>query len=213
MSSLPTCPSKMHSSHCQVGRPRRFHLLSVNSLVAQRIKRLPAMRETWVRSLGREDSLEKETATHSSILAWKMPWTEEPGGLQSTGSKESDTTAWLHYLHNNNHTDTRWCALCILHRLNLTTVLWGKVCCLVTKSCLTLCNLMDCSPPGSSVHGILQAGILEWGAISYSRDRTWVSCILCIGRQILYLCSTWEAMRQVLVFGPFPIKDPGAQRS
>ena len=55
------------------------------SLVAQRLKRLPAMRETWVRSLGREDPLEKEIATHSSTLARRIPWTEEPGGLQSTG--------------------------------------------------------------------------------------------------------------------------------
>ena len=56
-------------------------------IVAQRLKRLPAMRETWVRSLGREDPLEKEVATHSSILAWRIPWTEEPGELQSTGSQ------------------------------------------------------------------------------------------------------------------------------
>jgi len=55
------------------------------SLVAQRLKRLPAMRETWIRSLGWEDPLEKEMATHYSILAWRIPWTEEPGGLQSTG--------------------------------------------------------------------------------------------------------------------------------
>ena len=55
------------------------------SLVAQRLKHLPAMQETWVRSLGWEDPLEKEMATHSSILAWKIPWTEEPGGLYSTG--------------------------------------------------------------------------------------------------------------------------------
>ena len=54
-------------------------------LVAQRIKHLPAMQETRVRSLGWEDPLEKEMATYSSILAWRIPWTEEPGGLQSTG--------------------------------------------------------------------------------------------------------------------------------
>ena len=53
--------------------------------MAQRVKPLPAMRETRVRSLGREDPLEKEMATHSSILARRIPWTEEPGGLQSTG--------------------------------------------------------------------------------------------------------------------------------
>ena len=56
------------------------------SLVAQRVKRLPAMQETWVRSLGQEDPLEKEMATHSSTLAWKTPWTEEPGRLHSMGS-------------------------------------------------------------------------------------------------------------------------------
>ena len=55
--------------------------------MAQRLKRLPVMRETWVRSLSREDPLEKEMATHSSILAWRIPWTEELGGLQSMESQ------------------------------------------------------------------------------------------------------------------------------
>ena len=59
----------------------------VSSLVAQRLKRLPATQETWVRSLGWEDPLEKEMAPHSSILAWRIPWMEEPGRLQSTGSQ------------------------------------------------------------------------------------------------------------------------------
>ena len=54
-------------------------------LVAQWVKNLPVVQETQVRSLGREDPLDKETATHSSILSWKIPWTEEPGGLQSMG--------------------------------------------------------------------------------------------------------------------------------
>ena len=57
------------------------------SLVAQMIKKLLAMWETWVPSLGWEDPLEKETATHSSIHAWKIPWIEEPGGLRSMGSQ------------------------------------------------------------------------------------------------------------------------------
>ena len=52
---------------------------------AQMVKRLPAMRETWVQSLGREDPLENEMATHSSTFAWKIPWTEEPSWLQSMG--------------------------------------------------------------------------------------------------------------------------------
>ena len=56
-------------------------------LVAQSVKNLPAVQEIWVQSLGWEDPLEKEMATHSSILAWKISWTEEPGGLQSLGSQ------------------------------------------------------------------------------------------------------------------------------
>ena len=64
-----------------------FHLINrvpeKASLVPQRVKRLPAVQETWVRSLGQEDPLEKEMAAHSRILAWRIPWTEEPGRLQS----------------------------------------------------------------------------------------------------------------------------------
>ena len=59
------------------------------SLVAQTVKRLSAMQETWVRSLGWEDPLEKETAAHSSILVWRIPWTEEPSELQSMGSQRA----------------------------------------------------------------------------------------------------------------------------
>ena len=62
------------------------------SLVAQSVKNLPAMLETRVQSLGWEESLEKEMATHSSILACEVPWTEEPGGLQSMGFQGSDTS-------------------------------------------------------------------------------------------------------------------------
>ena len=58
-----------------------------SSEVAQMVKCLPAVQETWVQSLGREDPLKKEMATHSSTLAWKIPWTEEPGRLQSMGSQ------------------------------------------------------------------------------------------------------------------------------
>ena len=64
----------MHSLNCNLA-----------SLVPQRLKRLPLMWETWVRFLGQEDPLEKEMATHSSILAWRIPWMEESGGLQSMG--------------------------------------------------------------------------------------------------------------------------------
>ena len=64
--------------------------------MVQKLKHLPPMRETQVQSLGREDPLEKEMVTHSSILAWRIPWTEKPDRLQSMGSQESDTAKRLH---------------------------------------------------------------------------------------------------------------------
>ena len=79
----------VHLSQWPVGRA--FNYISVEShgasLVAQTVKNLPAVRETWVWSLGWEDPLDEGMAAHSSILAWKIPWTEEPGGIQSTGSQ------------------------------------------------------------------------------------------------------------------------------
>ena len=63
---------------------------------AQTVKRLPVMRKMWIWSLCGEDPLKKEMATHSNIFAWKIPWTEEPGELQSTGRKESDVTEQIH---------------------------------------------------------------------------------------------------------------------
>ena len=88
--------SQLHAK--EVRRSRRQILPGrwkecVASLVAQMVRNLPAMWETWVRSLGREDPLEKELATHSSVLAWRIPWTEEPGG--PWGGRESDTTERL----------------------------------------------------------------------------------------------------------------------
>ena len=59
------------------------------------------MQEIWVQSLGQEHPLEKEIATHSSILAWEVPWTQKPGGLQSMGSKESDMTEQLNHHHHS----------------------------------------------------------------------------------------------------------------
>ena len=64
------------------------HDLGTKPLVAQMVKHLRAMQETWVQSLGREDPLEKKMATHSSTHAWKIPWMEKPGGLQSMGSQK-----------------------------------------------------------------------------------------------------------------------------
>ena len=65
--------------------------------MAQRVKSLPAVWETRVRSLGQEDPLEKEIATHSSILAWKIPWMEEPGRLQSMGLQRAQLSDFTHF--------------------------------------------------------------------------------------------------------------------
>ena len=73
--------------------PTAYHIVVIYgwaSLVPEMVKNLPAVQETWVQSLGWDDSQGKEMATHSTILAWRTPWTEEPGGLQLMGHKESD---------------------------------------------------------------------------------------------------------------------------
>ena len=74
--------------------------------MTQTVKTLPAMQETQVRSLGQEDLLEKEIAVHSSILAWRIPWMEEPGGLPYMGSQRSDTTEQL--THNKHSCGLWW---------------------------------------------------------------------------------------------------------
>ena len=83
---LPRLGGKLGNSMTQI----KIHILSelvAESLVAQKLKHLPGMRETRVRSLAWEDPLEKEMATHSSTLAWRIPWREEAGRLQSMGSQ------------------------------------------------------------------------------------------------------------------------------
>ena len=144
------------------------------------------MKETRVPTPARKDPLEKEIATHSSILAWRIPWTEEPGGLQSMGSQR--------VRHNSTHH-----AFTVIYRkysiVGMILFILSLYCCLVTESCLTLCNPMDCRLPGSSVHGISQAGILEWFGISFSRGssqpRDSTHVLHC--RQILYHWATREA--------------------
>ena len=81
----------LHISVCIHVYNSRMYLLE-GFPIAQSVKNLPAMQETRVQFLGWEDPLEKEMATHSSILAWRIPWTEELGGLQPKGWQESDTT-------------------------------------------------------------------------------------------------------------------------
>ena len=77
--------------HSQVFQNSYTEILNP-SVMAQMVKNRPAVEETWVQSLGRKDPLEKEMATHSNILAWGIPWIEEPSGLESMGCRESDTT-------------------------------------------------------------------------------------------------------------------------
>ena len=74
------------AASCLTSHGMEGEFLKYSSLVAQMVKNLPAMQETQVQTLGKKDPLEEGMATHSSILAWRIPWTEEPGGLQSTGS-------------------------------------------------------------------------------------------------------------------------------
>ena len=78
-----------------MGGPR----IRIDDQSAQMVKILPATQETWVWSLGQEDPLEKGMAAHSSMLAWEIPWTEEPGGVQFHGVTESDTTEQLSFFH------------------------------------------------------------------------------------------------------------------
>ena len=95
--------------------------------VTQMVENLPAMQETQFPSLGQEDPLEKRTATHSSILFWRIPWTVEPGGLQFLG----------------------------LQRVHIGSVY--ILTCSVAQSCLTFCNPMDCSTPGFPIlHSLLE---------------------------------------------------------
>ena len=87
-------------------------------------KDLPAMRETWVWSLGQEDRLQKGVATHSSILAWRIPWTEEPGGLQSMGLQSVRHDWVTKHTHTHTHTPPLMCSF-VLASLILQTNLYS----------------------------------------------------------------------------------------
>ena len=123
--------------------------------MAQTVKHLFEMWETRVQSLGREDPLEKEMATHSSTLAWKIPWTEEPGRLQLMGLQR--------VVHD--------CVTSLSLSVQVAAMMYIRTPAAAAKtfqSCPTLCHPIDGSPPGSPVPGILQARTLERVAISFS---------------------------------------------
>ena len=141
------------------------------------------IQETRVLSLGQEDPLEKGIATHSSILAWRISWTEEPGSQQCMGSKsQTKLSDWVHVYHEDVRKRKWWK---IISQCRKTQ--WKLKCELLSH--VQLCYPMDWSLPGFSVHWILQARILEWVTISFSRGSSWPrvrTCVSCIGRQILY---------------------------
>ena len=110
------------------------------------VKYLPAMQDTWVHSLGGEDPLEKGTATHSSILVWRIPWTEEPGSYSPWGHKELDTTEQLTLLTPFSKWKTFF--LGALISILYPSVQFSSV----AQSCLTLCDPMNCSMLGLPVH-------------------------------------------------------------
>ena len=146
------------------------------------------MQETWVQSLDQEDPLEEEMAAHSSILEWRIPWTEEPGRLQSMGWQRVGSDSTAHVKNKQAQKEGKQASgqrVVRKHGMFKKWDGWGKdcdriqdwqqrsslrACVLSCFSCVWLCNPMDCSPPNSSVHGILQARIQQCVAISFSRE-------------------------------------------
>ena len=176
------------------------------------------MKEAWVRFLSWEDPLEKGMATHSSSLAWRIPWTEEPGGLQSTASQEArhdwvtftftvvkslssgirqiEFESWPYHFSfiMSSRQSLKIFYFLVFHLIEL---LWMRsrafnACMLSRFSQVWLWDPVNCSPPGSSVHVILQARMLAWVAMpsprgsSWHRDQPRVSYISCTGRRVPY---------------------------
>ena len=113
------------------------------------------------------------------------------------------------------HASWTMCDLCcgVYQRTHICRIYIYVLCCAkLLQLCPALCNPVDCSPPGSSVHGMLQARILEWVSMPSSRgssppsDRTQVSYVLHTGRRVLYHCATWETYKLDTVFGPKYLK-------
>ena len=137
-------------------------------------------------------------------LHGKSPWTEEPGSLQSTGSQSQTQWATKHnpLLFGFPYIGTGFqggVCLWVSVLVNCAS-LYGQslqfccCCCLVAKSCRCFCNLRDCSPPGSSVHGISQKRILEWASISFSRGSSWprdCTRVSCLAGELLTAEPPW----------------------
>ena len=173
------------------------------------------MQDIWVRSLGWEDPLGKGMGTHSSILAWRIPWTDEFGRLQSMGSQRvghdwatntftspglsfrmQDLVPWLGNkpgppglgAWSLSHWTTREVST-FVNYFNSHLVLCRSV-------CPALGDPVDYGLSSFPVHGIFQARILEWVAMSSSRSSLWPrdwTQVSCLGRWVLYHWATWEA--------------------
>ena len=185
------------------------------SLAAQMVRNLPAMQETPVRSLGWEDPLKKGMAAHSSILAWRIPWTEEPAGPQSMGLRRARhdwATNTFHYSYTERCLLKHGFKLLYIFKLifigvkllyNVVLVFTAQQSESATHACVLslFSHVRFFATPWTAAckallsMGILQARTLEWVAIpssrgsSQPRDRTHISYIACIGRHVLYPLS------------------------
>ena len=140
----------------------------------------------------------------SKSIPWALIWLLAPLGVLINKLYNCDwdslmcLQSMLMRRHRQTHEDPPWgCKFCHLgNTMQIHKLYCGS--CLVTQSCLTLCDPMDCSPSGFSVHGILQARIREWVAISFSRGCSWPrdwTPVSCTGRQILYYWATREVQQ------------------
>ena len=153
-----------------------FFILGWTSLVTQLVKKLPAMQETLVQFLGREDPLEKEMATHSSILAWRIQWAEEPGRLQSIGSQELDTTYQLKQATNQSE---------LIYSVVLGIQLSDSVKCMLLLLLLSHFSCVQlCATPWTAAHQApLSTGFSRqeyWGGLPFP------SAVICIHKAILF---------------------------
>ena len=163
-------------------------------MVAQRVKNPPAMQETQVKFLSQDDTL----GTHSSILAWWIPWTEEPGELRSMGSQgvgdnwatNTHTSGRVHIPNSFSDRGAQSNNLETTEKCTRSPAALAKS----LQSCPTLCDPIDGNPPGLSVPGILQAGILVRVAISFSNA--------CMHAKSLQSCPT--------LYDPMDSSPPGS---
>ena len=133
--------------------------------------------------------LKVKVKSHSCVRLFETPWTVAHQAPPSMKFSRQEYWSGLPFPSLGTYSY-------VAHTLKFSLSLYV---CILSHSCLTLYDPLDCSPPGSSVHGIFQARILKWVSISYSRGSSWprnqahISCVSCIGSKILYHWATWEA--------------------